>query len=556
MLTGKKAFLRTSDMSTMAAIVEETARPIAELNPAIPVPVRWCVERCLEKDRAGRYVSTADLHRELQVIRARLEEASTNSSLAALPAKPPARRRRFWGPVLGAMGLAAGFLATAGFLIPPAAVDLSAMHLRPVGGAGQYAASPVWSPSGKSVAFTAAVNGVRQVFVRDLSSPMSGQITNSSTDCERPFWSPDETRLYYFTAGVSEVSDLYSIGATGGAPVLVERNTSAASIAGDGRTLALLRADPSGQQPLSLWMHDSGGGEARRYTSRPFDSGRYQFGHIAFAPGGKELGLWLSRWDGASEFWIAPFPEGRAREPFELPVEAYPFSWMPDHRHIVFGGAVPGSAGADLQMVDTKNGRLRPLTVQTKDAVEAPPLRMAGGSRLSRPRAISICSQCRSTGRRCRRSMGAGGRSSIRHGHRMATNWPMPPTGRNIGDLAARFHNGWERPLVTAADFGVSWIARLSEPNVSPDGRRLTYAVSLKSGHSIYMSSMTGGKPVRLSTETADESSPTWNTDGSWIAYLRNAGGNWSLVKRRRAAGRIRSCCGKAACRRIPNGTA
>ena len=108
MLTGKRAFTRASDMSTMAAIVEESARPIAELNPAIPVPLRWCVDRCLEKDRAGRYVSTADLHRELQIIRARLEEASTSGSLAAIPVKPPPRRWSFWGPLSGIAGVGGG----------------------------------------------------------------------------------------------------------------------------------------------------------------------------------------------------------------------------------------------------------------------------------------------------------------------------------------------------------------------------------------------------------------------------------------------------------------
>jgi Tol biopolymer transport system component len=531
MFTGKKAFSRSTDINTMAAIMEEPARPLAELNPAIPVPVRWCVERCLEKDRAGRYVSTADLHRELQVIRARLEEASTSGSLAPLAVKPPSRRRSFWGPVLGVVGLAAGFLATQGLLIPPAAVNLETMHLSPMAGAGQNAAAPAWSPGGKSLAFTAVVNGVRQVFVRDLSSPMSGQVTNSTTDCERPFWSTDESRIYYFTAGVAEVSDLYSVGATGGAPVLVEQNISAASVTGGGKTLALLRADPTGQEPLSLWIHDSGA-EARQYKSRPFDSGRYQFGQIAFAPGGKELGLWLSRWDGASEFWIVPLPEGQAREPFELPVEAYPFSWMPDGRHIVFGGAVPGSTGADLQVVDTKNGRMRPITVLTKDAVEvsaAPDGRKVAFIAASHD--FDLLSV----------PLGGSTVETLYSSGRSEFDPAWSPNGDQIAYATDRtgtaeiwlrsLHDNWERPLVTAADFGVPWIASLSEPNISPDGRRLTYAASLKSGHSIYTSSLSGGKPVRLSPETADETSPTWNTDGSWIAYLRNTGGAWSLVK-------------------------
>jgi serine/threonine protein kinase len=41
MLTGKPAFARSSAVSTMAAIVDEPAKPLAELNPAVPAPLRW-----------------------------------------------------------------------------------------------------------------------------------------------------------------------------------------------------------------------------------------------------------------------------------------------------------------------------------------------------------------------------------------------------------------------------------------------------------------------------------------------------------------------------------
>src|SRR5262249_39769806 len=90
---------------------------------------------------------------------------------------------------------------------------------------------------------------------------------------------------------------------------------------------------------------------------------------------------------------------------------------------------------------------------------------------------------------------------------------------------------GWDRPLVTGAGFGVPWVASMSEPNCSPDGRRVAYSVLGATGHSVYISTIAGGKPVRLSSEDADESSPSWNADGSWIAYLRNSGGSWALVK-------------------------
>jgi hypothetical protein len=40
MLTGKVPFARAGAMSTMAAIVEEQAPPMGELNPSVPVPLR------------------------------------------------------------------------------------------------------------------------------------------------------------------------------------------------------------------------------------------------------------------------------------------------------------------------------------------------------------------------------------------------------------------------------------------------------------------------------------------------------------------------------------
>ena len=304
-------------------------------------------------------------------------------------------------------------------------------------------------------------------------------------------------------------------------------------------------------------MRDSVGGEPKRYTARPFDSVRYQFGHIAFAPGGKELAVWLSRWDEASEFWIVPVSGGQARKPLELPVQAYPFSWMPDNRHIVFGGHVPGSTGADLQMVDTKSGSMRPLTALTRDAVEvsaAPDGRRVVFVAASHDfDLLSVPLD--------------GSPMQPLYGTRRSEFDPAwSPDGDQLAYSTDRtgsseiwlrgLQNQWERPLVTAADFGATWIASLSEPNISPDGRRITYAASLSTGHSIYTSSMTGGKPVRLTPGSGDESSPTWNTDGSWIAYLRNTGGNWSLVKAPSGGGAVRWCCGKAACRRTPNGTA
>jgi Tol biopolymer transport system component len=547
MITGKAPFSRASAVMTMMAITQEEAPSIAEVNPAVPPPVRWCIERCMAKSRDDRYTSTSDLHRELQTIHKRLDEMS--SSKAFVVAAPPARKRKsLWPVVLGLAGLAAGYLATELLLLPDSLVDMRSYHVRPLVSSGANESSPVWSADGRSIAYTAEVKGIRQVFVRDLKSPMSAQVTNSTTDCARPFWSPDGNKIFYFTAGSgtddrfsSSVSlALRSVGATGGAAEAVLENASAAAIARDGKTLAFLRADATGKEPLSLWFSTLGGGAPRRYTAGPFASekARYQFGYLAFTPNGKALGAWLARWDGRSELWVLPFPEGTPREPFSLVQGTYPFSWMPDGRHIVFGGVVPGSMGADLQTIDTKRGIMRPLSMLTRNALDASA--SPDGSTIAFnaeesdfdliavPLDGSPVTPLLATPRNELDPMWSpSGDQLVYSTDRTGTSqiWLTSP------------REGWERPLVTEKDFDQTWIASFGEPAFSPDGRRIAYSVVGDNGHAFYVSSLAGGKPLRLSTDASDQRSPTWNADSTWIAYLQNIDGTWTLVKAQSGGG-------------------
>src|SRR5262249_36864746 len=66
------------------------------LNPKVPTPLRWIVERCLAKEQRGRYASTEDLARELAGIRDHLSEVSLSAGQAATPFP----RRPGWKPPL------------------------------------------------------------------------------------------------------------------------------------------------------------------------------------------------------------------------------------------------------------------------------------------------------------------------------------------------------------------------------------------------------------------------------------------------------------------------
>jgi serine/threonine protein kinase len=531
MITGKPAFSRASAMSTMAAIVEEQAQPISDLNASVPAPLRWSIERCMAKDREDRYTSTRDLKRELQIIREHLEE--TPSSQTELPVRPPLKKRRIVPALLGLTGLLAGALATDVFLLPDSSVDLAHYRIRPLAVTAAYEGSPAWSPDGKSIAYSADVNGIRQIFVRDLASPMSAQISKSAINCDAPLWSPDSSRILYFSPGKAG-ADLWEVGATGGSPEMVQENTSAAAVSPDGRTLAFLRSDLAGKEPLSLWLKPPSGGAPRKFTAGPFASGRYRLGYLAFSPDGKQLGVWLSRWNGGSEFWVLPYPEGVPRQAFSLMQGTYPFSWLPDDRHIVFGGVVPGSVGADLQMIDIKKGSMHPLSVTTRDAVQASAA--PDGQRVAFTAAeddfdlievpldgTPVRPLLRTTRNEFDPSWSPVGNQLAYSTDRTGTSqiWLTSP------------RDGWERPLVTEKDFDQAWIASFSGPNFSPDGQRIAYSVVGSLGHSIYVSNLAGGKPLRLSSDNYDQRSPTWSADAAWIAYLQNIEGSWALVKAR-----------------------
>ena len=58
---------------------------------------------------------------------------------------------------------------------------------------------PTWSPDGNSIAFSAQIGGVTDLFVYDLNVSQTKRLTNDAFADLQPAWSPDGTRLAFVT---------------------------------------------------------------------------------------------------------------------------------------------------------------------------------------------------------------------------------------------------------------------------------------------------------------------------------------------------------------------
>ncbi len=317
MASGKRAFERRSAAETMTAIIREEAEP---LPASVPLPLRWVVERLLAKEPAERYDSTRDLYRELNQIRDRLSQSTSAVGAAPAPGAVRKRRRLLLVPAGALACLAAGFVLRL-LLTPLSPPDLSQYKFTRIAPGQTEERAPAWSPDGNSIAYSARVHGVQQVFTRGVGSQDAAQLTGSTKDCLYPIWSPNGESIYY----VSEHS-LWTVPASGGAGRLVLEDADAAAIHPDGKTLAFARDG-------KLWLAALHGGTAKEFWPGPL-APTMPTTNMCFSPDGSYLAF-----DNGT-VWLFSYPSGKPRKLYTgtengMGAGVWGASWFPDGRSLL-----------------------------------------------------------------------------------------------------------------------------------------------------------------------------------------------------------------------------
>ncbi len=153
MASGNRAFKGKSPVETLAAIINEEPEPIERLNPRVPAPLRWIVERCLAKEPAARYASTQDLAQELKTVRDHLTELS-GTSAAVLAIAPPRLRLV---SLLMAVTVLAGFAAV--YFLGKRAGDRPFPEFQRLTYRHGTVVSARFAPDGRTIVFGAAWDG-------------------------------------------------------------------------------------------------------------------------------------------------------------------------------------------------------------------------------------------------------------------------------------------------------------------------------------------------------------------------------------------------------------
>ena len=316
MLTGRRAFSRATALETLSAIIRDEPPTLRELNPAVPVPVQWVVERCLAKNPSDRYASTRDLARDLATARDHLSELTASGAHSV----PAASGRRARMRELAAWTLVAALLVAALALAwrdtspriadpaPPVRFALSApkdVHFAWSIGNSPFAVSP----DGRHLAFTATgPDNRRRIWVHAFDSLESRSLAGTE-GAYGAFWSPDGRTIGFFTADrlkrvsfaggdVAVICDAqFGGGATWNQDDVIVFAPRIDSV--------LQRVAATGGTPTPVTTLDANGGEGAHMGPRFLPDGR----HFVFSViGGDSPGAYVASLDSGERTRIAAEP--------------------------------------------------------------------------------------------------------------------------------------------------------------------------------------------------------------------------------------------------------
>jgi eukaryotic-like serine/threonine-protein kinase len=259
MLTGARAFRRTTAPETMTAILRDD---VPELPAEVAMTARGVAPilvHCLEKRPEDRFQSARDLAFDLRIASGSLTMSGpVRDSLPSGRLAATGRIARPLGWLLAGVLLAAAessFLSSSGRLVHP--------KIRRLTFSGADSA-PSATPDGRIVAFTSTRDGLSRIWIKQLAG--GGEQALTSGPDILPRFSPDgQSVLFVRDEGQSQ--SLYRVALVGGEPRKLIHDAVDGDWSPDGREIAFVRTRTEpGRIFAGLYVADLQGQKERRLT--------------------------------------------------------------------------------------------------------------------------------------------------------------------------------------------------------------------------------------------------------------------------------------------------
>ncbi|HEU4694611.1 MAG TPA: protein kinase, partial [Vicinamibacterales bacterium] len=520
MLTGAPPFRRETVADTVSAILNEEPKDmtaVAGLTPALERIVR----HCLEKRPEDRFQNARDLIFALRSL------SQPSPPAVAGDARPiPVKRRAFALLGLGAvLAAAVGYLV--GTLAPATSTPASANGIRRVTELPGLEEFPAISPDGRSVAFTANVNGRRQVFVRLLAGGSPLPITKEAIDHEQPRWSPDGNSLVYFSRSGENGGAVWAIPALGGSPRRLTASIGGADVSRGGRLACFRLADGK----IQLITAALDGSDVR--VVLPASAGYHRY------PRWSPDSRWIAfqRGDGVrDDVFVVAATGGEARQLTNDRRVLSGLAWLPSSDGIVYassrGNTVPYLPSLRLWSVPLDGSEPHPLT-EADASYEQPDIHSSG---------LATAARMRMRFDIWKFPIDGAASDNVTRAEQITrqTGQVLTPTSAPNDDEVAfladhggranlwvlAIHNGEMRQVTFENDLAVA----VGVPLWSPDGKSIAFVSS--KGHSGYEFSLWAVNPdgSNLRNMALLGLGPAWSPDGQWLYYSDTSAGSIAKV--------------------------
>lgn len=480
MATGRRAFSKETAAETMTSVIREEPETITSIDPNVPGPLRWIIERCMAKDPEERYASTRDLARDLQRLRDHFAEMVISGETR--PYRQSRKISRVAFLLVGLISVAIFCVAATFYWIgrQPAQKPVVFRALTYSGSDS----SPAVSPNGQLVAFRSDRDGTPKIWLKQLKSGNEIALTDGPDDFPR--FSPDGSFLLFIRTEES-VPSLYRVPVLGGEVRKVAEDVRSADWSADGKQIVFIQ-----------WKSSEGNLDSHFLTLNP---------------------------DGSAIRELAVIPQK----------QLHSARWSPDGRYVVSTVLIQGNYG--------NRDAIALIDIQTKKtkwilSTFSPTAAVWSGTKNQIayfvPETGVALFQLRGDSTLFLHDVETGKRESIFWAQSAGEIMDIAGKGRIVMHSASLRENLREVFLdQKQSTQASSWLTRGNscnrQPAYSPDGSKILFSSNMTGNLDLWEVSTESRGLRRITEDAAEDWDPIYSPDGKYILWSSNRNGHFEI---------------------------